>query len=179
MENCCSPGCRWWCLSWCLCAVPFSAKCLGWDLGLNWESLYEGFPTYFLQFYRTHWLFTLIALNSELSLDYCRFSWTDSDSLFSLMHCFNRIFLQRIIASPQVVLKACRSMFLRASSHCTLYILWFFEGHWAHNDLVLKKDLRYGRQARLSLSIALSWSKRINSEKYTELYRTATFHMIW
>ena len=41
MENCCSPGCRLWCLWWCLfCAVPFPMRCLGWDLELNWVSFW-------------------------------------------------------------------------------------------------------------------------------------------
>ena len=44
MGNCCSPGCRLWCLWWCLfCAVLFPTMCLGWGLELNWVSFWGFF----------------------------------------------------------------------------------------------------------------------------------------
>ena len=50
--NCCSPGCRLWCLRWCLFVLSlFPRGCLGWDLELNWVSFW-GFS--FLLF-QTEW----------------------------------------------------------------------------------------------------------------------------
>ena len=40
MGNCCSPGCRLWCLWWSFCAVFFPTRCLEWDLELNWVSFW-------------------------------------------------------------------------------------------------------------------------------------------
>ena len=55
LGNCCSPGCRLWCLWWCLFVLSFfHARCLGWDLELNWVS-FRGFS--FLLFYFETYLY--------------------------------------------------------------------------------------------------------------------------
>ena len=55
LGNCCSPGCRLWCLWWCrFCAVLFPTGCLGWGLKLNWVSFW-GFSFLLLNLLNRFW----------------------------------------------------------------------------------------------------------------------------
>ena len=50
MGNCCSPGCRLWCLRWCLFVLFFFPRGVLDEILNLIESVSEGFPSYFFMY---------------------------------------------------------------------------------------------------------------------------------